>query len=223
MVKAVSFRTILVTLVIVYGTILAFRLFTFSSGPDGCSFLDSRVDCVVLDILDPFHIEIAAILSLTMLALSSRNTNIWSLETINMETRKIMTSIHKIVASQEQIQERRTAYATQAVRNHLGSLLLCIGIANQILDGKTSGSAAQLDEAYTDAKMILSKIRHILRLSIDVLDPMLVQQLEAFATKMEQDELPSLRAARPLKYGEIKKDVASLSKLFDKYTIRVIK
>ena len=223
MANRMSFRTVLVMVMIVYGSTLVFRLFAFHIEQDGCSFLGSNVDCVVMDLLDPLHIEIVAIIGLAMLSLRIRDRGIRDFEMINLETRRIVAAIHRTVASQDQIQERRAVYGTQAIKNHLGSLLLCVGIAHRVLNVKAGGSAVQLDVSYADARLIISKIRHILRLSIDVLDPALVQQIEAFATMMEKDELPSMRDAKPLKYDDIKKEIMSLSELLSKQPNRVIK
>ena len=223
MASRMSFRTVLVMVMIVYGSTLVFRLFAFHIEQDGCRFLGSNVDCVVMDLLDPLHIEIVAIIGLAMLSLRIRDRGIRDFEMINLETRRIVAAIHRTVASQEQIQERRAVYGTQAVKNHLGSLLLCVGIAHRVLSVKAGGSAVQLDVSHADARLILSKIRHILRLSIDVLDPALVQQIEAFATMMEKDELPNMRDAKPLKYDDIKKEIMSLSELLSKQPNRVIK
>ena len=220
MAREISFRTILILTLIVFGLVLAYRFVSFSVSPDGCRFFDAGVDCGVLDALDPLDINIFVTICISLLALAMRSMGVGRFTRINSETKRMMTDMRRISEDYEETRERRVTYAVGAIKNHMGSLLLCVGIASRIT--KSGARTAQLDEIYSDAEDIVAKIRHVLRLSVDVLDPELMHKAESVVTAVEQGAKSDTKDLI-VDYEALKKNVISLSKQLSEYKIQMIR
>ncbi len=135
-------------------------------------------------------------------------------------TKENNVAIQKILSEQQETRTRRQIYVVQSFKNHLGSLLLCVGIINRFSGGMISDKDSPKDtpskgtDKRRELESILHRIQNTLSLSIDVIDPMLIEQIEQFLITIEQKVLNS---KDPLDYDGIKGNIMKLTKRLNEY------
>lgn len=177
---------------------------------------------------DPFHLSLSCDLSSwTMLILGdilitvtlaiflhylSRRSNI-RLEQNSQAIKETNAYIQKILTDQQGTRQRRQTYVVQAFKNHFGSLLLCIGLVS-----KFSGTPEKSARQIRDLESILQRSRNTLNLSIDVIDPMLIEEIEKFLAMTERAILEHVQDQKPLDYDKLKSSIENLAGRLNKHS-----
>jgi hypothetical protein len=139
----------------------------FAEISEGCEMFDLRLECDLSGWMKLIlgDLAIGAALALFLHYLSHRsNVKIEENSRIGRENSK---QIEKIIVAQEDSRHRRKIYVIQTLKNHLSSILLCIGFVNKFLD--------------------VSRVT--LSLAIDIFDPLLIDQIEKFLDGMDRMDL----------------------------------
>lgn len=196
---------IILAVVFVFDTLFVGLSFA-SSMPEECDMFSISLGC---DLSGWLHlilgdIGIAASLALLLHLLTHRtNTKI---EQNSKATKTNSTNIQKIIADQEKIRKRRKIYVINSLKNHLNSLLLCVGLMSRFPDHTVS--------TLKETESILYGMQNSLNLSIDVLDPMLVNQIEKFLKTNQMNFLQE----KSWNHESLKSDVLVLVKQLNAFT-----
>ena len=91
----------------------------------------------------------------------------------------------KVLSEMRRVHDRRKAYVIQALKNHFSSLLLCVGMINRFINSDDEKKKNIAESKKQDLNKILQKSQMVLDLSIDVLDPMLVEKIQKIFTVIE--------------------------------------
>ena len=102
----------------------------------------------------------------------------------NMKIENVTTKVGKIISEQQNTRNRRSTYVIQALKNHFSSILLCMGIINTFSSSDDEKKRDLAVSKRRDMERILDKGHATLGLSIDVLDPMLVEQIDRIFTSV---------------------------------------
>lgn len=143
------------------------------------------------------------------------------LASISKITQNNSDKIQKILINQEEVRKRRKKYVIQSIKNQLSALLLCISLINKLASSHNNpnqkDNTLSIEQGYEEIKNLLQKMQHSLDLSIDVLDPMLVYQIEKLRGTIEQNLLQDNKKPQKEKillknYKKIKENVMTLTK-----------
>jgi membrane protein implicated in regulation of membrane protease activity len=100
-------------------------------------------------------------------------------------------AIQKILDSQENARNRRRDYLLENSTSHFNAILLHLGMMDRLIQNKQN---LNKDEQYSKLESeesaiytIIKKLRKIVSLSIDILDPMLSNQIESLLVYIEQN------------------------------------
>lgn len=189
----------------------------FATPSEGCEIFDLKPGCDLSGWMKLImgDLAIGAILALFLHYLSHRsNVKIEENIRIGIENSK---NIQKIIIVQEESRNRRKIYVVQTLKNHFSSILLSIGLLNNFLkelevDSSRKDHLDNLKRKEQEVKKILQHSRSTLDLSIDVFDPLFIDQIEKFFTQLDQIEVSDLRTVGFPNYEEIKEKISQLTK-----------
>ncbi len=126
--------------------------------------------------------------------------------------------INQIIIEQKKLRDRRETYVIQALKNHFSSLLLCIGIINRFANSDNEKQRQIADAKTHDLVQILQKGQAVLGVSIDVLDPMLVENIEKLFTSIEKAVITGKsNGGTDIDLVEIKTTIKNLTANLDDY------
>lgn len=116
-----------------------------------------------------------------------------------------------ILQEEKKMRDRLRQYARQAFNNDCGALLLSFGMLNKLSKSGDDGwiHDPDVDKLLGKSEKIFSKIRNTINLSVGVIDPVLLDDIEKFlidATGIV-DDVTEISA----KYDEIKRTIMSLA------------
>jgi len=188
----------------------------FAATSEGCELFDLKPGCDLSGWMKLImgDIAIGAFLAILLHYLSHRsNLKIEENIRIGIENSK---NIQKIILAQEESRNRRKIYVGQTMKNHFNSILLSIGLLNKFLKESTSNSTqdhlSNLRQKEQELKSILQHSRNTLDLSIDIVDPLFVDQIEKFLSQIDQIDLSNVQSNEFPNYGEIKEKISQLTK-----------
>ncbi len=196
---------------VIGNTFLIYPAFAVSS--EGCNMFEITFDCDLSGWMKLIlgDIAIAATLAIFLHYLVHRSNT--KIEENSNAIKSNSVAIQKIITEQEGIRKRRKIYVIQSLKNHFSSLLLCVGIVNKFPDV----SSNTLVERSKELESISQRIQNTLNLSIDVLDPMFVEQIEKFLTTVEQIA-HNIQENKSWNYDSIKDNIAQMTKRLNKYS-----
>ncbi len=186
-----------------------------------CHLFAWYIDCAIFSPPHSFNIDIMLVISLAVLFYVLTYRNDVTNNKIASEVKKLAIDISRIVSSQKEDRDKRKAYAIQSIKNHFASLSLCIGIANQILQGRMKNlsdeeRAKSLQDRSKEARNIVGQLESVILLSYDVLNPLLTQQINKFAATVKDQITESLSDGRPFPYDEFKKQLGYVTRDLDR-------
>ena len=134
----------------------------------------------------------------------------------NLKIAAATLKVDAILSEQKKIRDRRESYVIQALKNQFASLLLCMGIINNFSDSTDEKKRTLAAAKRRDMDKILTKGYSVLGLSIDVLDPMLIGQIESIFTQVSDsmEEHPDGKLANS---DDIKAQIKNLTARLDEY------
>ena len=204
---------------ILFLSILFFSLTTspvFAETTEGCGMFDLRLGCDLSGWMKLIlgDLAIGAVLALLLHYLSHRsNIKIEENSRIGKENSK---QIEKIIVAQENSRHRRKIYVIQTLKNHLGSILLCIGFVNKFLVESTDKDLdekrlSNLIEQEKELKHLLQRSRVTLSLAIDIFDPLLIDQIEKFLDNMDLMDFSKFHAIEISDYEKFKDKILKIT------------
>lgn len=204
---------------ILFLSILFFSLTTspvFAETTEGCGMFDLRLGCDLSGWMKLIlgDLAIGAVLALLLHYLSHRsNIKIEENSRIGKENSK---QIEKIIVAQEDSRHRRKIYVIQTLKNHLGSILLCIGFVNKFLVESTDKDLdekrlSNLIEQEKELKHLLQRSRVTLSLAIDIFDPLLIDQIEKFLDNMDLMDFSKFHAIEISDYEKFKDKILKIT------------
>ena len=212
------------SILITYALLLLFQPAIVVLDESGCSVFGISHDCHAVNNVIYYSSDMILFIAVNMILLTLRRRDVRRSNRVNNQVKQIAEDMERIIEAQGHMREKRTAYVVQSLKNHMGAMLLSAGIANRIADGKMdNGDKTGLDAAFIEAKDSMQKISDTLGISVDVLDPMLVQQIDTLVKTAEQRLLRGMREGKPVDYSWMKKDIKSITDRLDGYLPYVIK
>jgi len=128
----------------------------------------------------------------------------------NLKIEQNSINIQKIITKEQETRKRRRIYVIHSLKNHFATILLHIGLMNKFPE--------RLPHKLVEIESVLHRTRNTLNLSIDVIDPMLVGQIEQFLVVFEQNVLQNVQAEKLSDYDKLKNDIMQLTKRLDEYS-----
>lgn len=223
MVQNTTYAGIIVSIFVVYAVLLLLHPVLIVSDAEGCSVLGIESDCHALDSLQYYYLNIALAVCVGVLLFSLGRWDGKRFLRISNETVRVAEDMERIIERQGQMKRRRTAYALRSLTNLLSALLLGAGMANRVLGPKTAGDRALLVKSCSELRGVIQKIYHTVEISIDILDPVLLQQVEALAAQVEHSAIPDLEAGKSLDYDRIGAEIKSIVERIDSHSADVIR
>ena len=215
------------SLLIVYLLLVAFHASILVLDESGCRLLGVSYDCYTLNNVVYYSVDVVyysvdivlfVLISVLLFVLAHRDER--RFRRVDSQIRRITEDMETIVEVQGQMREKRTTYVVQSLKNHMEALLLSIDTANRIADDKMDGgSKARLEAALIEAQDSMQKIGDTLEISIDLLDPMLAQQIETLVKATDQRLVGGLKKGKASDYSWLKKDVESIANRLDGYML----
>lgn len=189
----------------------------FAVTTENCEIFDLKPDCDLSGWMKLImgDIAIGAFLAILLHYLSHRsNIKIEENIRIGIENSK---NIQKIILAQEESRNRRKIYVGQTMKNHFSSILLSIGLMNKFLSESSSIDSSKdhllnLKLKEQELKSLIQRSRNTLDLSIDIFDPMVVDQIEKFFTQIDQTDVSDFQINGFPNYEEIKEKISQLTK-----------
>lgn len=123
----------------------------------------------------------------------------------------------QILSEIKRIRDRRATYVIQALKNQFGSLLLCIGMINNFLDSDDEKKKAIGEAKRRDLDRILQKGQSVLDLSIDVLDPMIIEQIEKVFTSITDSTPIDSEGDKIQDFDKIKNKIKEITAKLNEY------
>ena len=139
---------------------------------------------------------------------------------VSDSNKKIEAAVLKtdqILSEIKRIRDRRETYVIQALKNHFSSLLLCIGMINKFLDSGDEKKRAIVETKLNDLDRILQKGQSVLDLSIDVLDPMIIEKIDKLFTSITDDMSMDLEDSKISDFDQIKVKIKEITAKLDGY------
>ena len=223
MVRNTTYAGIVVSIFAVYAILLLLHPVLIVSDAEGCSVLGIASDCHAIDNLRYYYLNIALAVCVGVLLFSLGRWDGKRFLRINNETIRAVEDMERIIERQGQMKRRRTAYALRSMTNLLCALLLGAGMASRVSGPKTANDGALLAKSCSELRGVIQKIYHTVEISIDILDPMLLQQVEALASQIEHSAIPDLEAGKSLDYDRIRDKIKSVVELVDSHSVDVIR
>ena len=124
--------------------------------------------------------------------------------------------IDQIITEQQMLRDRRQTYVIQSLKNHFNSLLLCIGMINNFMDSDNETQQMIAKSKKVDLEQILRKGQATINLSIDVLDPMLIQQIDKLFSTITNMSVES-KDGKIGKADDIKTMIKTITAKLDEY------
>lgn len=123
----------------------------------------------------------------------------------------------QILSEIKRIRDRRATYVIQALKNHFGSLLLCIGMINNFMDSDDEKKKSIAEAKMKDLDRILQKGQSVLDLSIDVLDPMIIEKIDKLFTSIADDASMGSGGGKISDFDQIKIKIKEITAKLDEY------
>lgn len=191
--------------------------YAYGATSEDCGLFELRSGCDLSGWMKLImgDLAIGAVLAILLHHLSHRsNVKIEENTAIAKENSK---NIQKIIVAQEESRNRRKIYVVQTLKNHFSSILLCIGIINKFMmesnvHDTTSTNLLELKQKDSELKNLVYRSRSTLDLSIDLFDPLFIDQIEKFFTSIDQLDLLNIKTNRFPNYDEIKEKIFQLTK-----------
>ena len=162
-----------------FGVCVAFAMFfTFTDHEGDCHTFSFHFGC---DLSGWTTLMIGDVMLGIVLALVFHYLSQHSNRKIDAATSRI----DQIIMEQQRIRDKRETYVIQALKNDFSALLLCIGIINMFAGSDDPKKREIADTKVHDLAQILHKGQSVLAISIDVLDPMLVESIENLFASIE--------------------------------------
>jgi len=160
--------------------------------------------------------------------LSQRNNA--KIDANNQAIKNNSVFIQKIIADQQKMYQRRQTYVIQSFKNHFSALLLFIGLIHNFSENLSQNKNNYLTDVFDndtfknkEFENMLQKSRNTLNLSIDVIDPMLVGEIEQFFILAEQNISQNIQNKKPLDYDNLKNNIMKLTKRLNEYEDEILK
>ena len=198
--------------------------FTFHSAyaatTEGCDLFHLSLDCDLSGWMKLVmgDLAIGAVLALLLHYLSHRsNVKIEENTKIAKENSR---AIQKIIVAQEESRSRRKIYVVQTLKNHFSSILLSIGLLNKTLEDSVNTEIekeklADLKQKQQDLKNLVNRSRSTLTLSIDIFDPLFIDQIEKLFAGIDQIDLLKSHLDGFPNYKEFKDKIVHITQRLD--------
>jgi len=194
----------------------------FAAAAEDCEIFDLKPGCDLSGWMKLImgDLAIGAFLAILLHYLSHRsNIKIEENLRIGIENSK---NIQKIILAQEESRNRRKIYVGQTMKNHFSSILLSIGLMNKFLKESSSIDSSEdhlsnLKQKEQELKSIIQRSRNTLDLSIDIFDPLFVDQIEKFLTQIDQTDVSDFQINGFPNYEEIKEKISQLTKRLNNF------
>jgi len=217
--------TVLIFLIAIIAFNTFFTYSAFAASSDECNMFQVTFDCDLSGWMKLIlgDIAIAASLALFLHYLAHRSN--MKIEENSKAIKNNSESIQKILTNQQETRKRRQIYVIQSFKNHLGALLLCIGIINKFPENLVQNENNNQNDMFhksiyknKEFESILQRSQNTLNLSIDVIDPMLIEQIEQFLIIVEQKVSQNIQNKKPLDYDNLKNNIMQLTKRLNDYS-----
>ncbi len=181
------------------GLILFFSVFmtstffihsAFGAVSEGCGLWDVNPECDLSGWMKLFlgDVAIGAVLAI-LLHFFAHRSNV-KLEKNTKLLQENSLAIQKILDAQEYSRNRRRDYFVQSTKSSFNAILLRLGLMNRIvLNEKNLDTDDQYHRLEFEEKIIIEiieKVRQTISLTVAILDPMLVTQIDNLSTYIEQ-------------------------------------
>jgi len=183
----------------------------FAAATPGCDFFELSLECDLSGWMKLFvgDISIGVFLAL-LLHFFSRRSNVKlekNSEQLKENSEKIKENsekIQKILDAQEYSRNRRRDYFVESTKSSINAVLLRLGMMNRIVLNEKNIST---DDQYHRLELeeiaiheVVEKVKHAISLAVDILDPMLVNQIDNLFTFIQ--ELSPSKNKEKLEFSE---------------------
>jgi len=215
----------LIFLITVFMSTTFFIHSAFAASPEECNMFEITFGCDLSGWMKLILGDIAIAASLALLLHYLAHRSNVKIEQNSKAIKNNNVSIQKILTDQQDMKNRRQTYVIQSFKNQFSSLLLCIGIIHKFQDKFISDKDVnqnnfepKIMHGGKEIESILQRSRNTLNLSIDVIDPMLIDQIEQFTLLVEQKLLHDLQNKKSFDYEYFKNNIIQLTKRLNAYS-----
>ncbi len=181
------------------GTILFFSVFmtstffihsAFGEVSEGCGLWDVNLECDLSGWMKLFlgDVGVGAVLAVLLHVLAHRSNVKLEKNTALLQENSL--AIQKILDTQEYSRNRRRDYFVESTKSSFNAILLRLGLMNRIvLNEKKIDTDDQYRKLEFEEKIIIEiieKVRQTISLTVAILDPMLVTQIDNLSTYIEE-------------------------------------
>lgn len=135
----------------------------------------------------------------------------------NRRIEKATLKSDQILSEIKRVHDRREAYVIQALKNNFSSLLWCIEIINRFSDSDDERKKAMGESKTKDLDRILQKGQSILDLSIDVLDPMVIEKIDKLFASITDGTLDYPKDGKISDFDKIKSNIKEITAKLDEH------
>jgi hypothetical protein len=135
------------------------------------------------------------------------------------ETKEIALQQKKMLQDQELLRQRRQRYAIYEIKNHFTTLLFTLGLINRLVielnkKDEKEKIKSNIDENFENIKHAIEAIRNALSFSNDVIDPAIIDEINAACKLITDTNLKEEDGKFSFLYDDMKKRIYEVTEKF---------
>jgi len=194
----------------------------FAAVSEGCGLFDVKPGCDLSGWMKLLmgDIAVGAFLAL-LLHFVSHRSNV-KIEKNSELLKENSATIQKIVEAHEYSRNRRRDYFVESTKSSINAVLLRLGMMNRIVLNKenidTRDQYRRLELEETAIHEVIEKVKHAISLAVDILDPMLVNQIDNLFTYIQElSPSKNMEKLEFSEYEELKERIMRLKERLEEF------
>jgi len=194
----------------------------FAAVSEGCGLFDVKPGCDLSGWMKLLmgDIAVGAFLAL-LLHFVSHRSNV-KIEKNSELLKENSATIQKIVEAHEYSRNRRRDYFVESTKSSINAVLLRLGMMNRIVLNKenidTRDQYRRLELEETAIHGVIEKVKHAISLAVDILDPMLVNQIDNLFTYIQElSPSKNMEKLEFSEYQELKERIMRLKERLEEF------
>lgn len=202
----------------------------YAAVSEGCGLWEVNPECDLSGWMKLFlgDVAIGAVLAI-LLHFFAHRSNV-KIEKNSERLKENSLAIQKILDAQEYSKNRRRDYFVESTKSSFNAILLRLGLMNRIvLNEKNLDKEEQYQKLEFEEKIIIEiigKVKQTISLTVAILDPMLVTQIDNLSTYIEQlSPSANKEKLKFSEYDEVKEKILHLRERLEEFvtTKKVLK
>jgi len=194
----------------------------FAATTPGCGFFEISLECDLSGWMKLFmgDLAIGVFLAILLHFFAQRSNS--KLEKNSEQLKENSLTIQKILDERELSRNRRRDYFVASTKSSSNAILLRLGMMNRIVLNKenidTHDQYHRLELEEAAIHEVIEKVKHTISLAVDILDPMLVNQIDNLLTYIEQfSPSKNMEKLEFCEYEEVKERIMRLRERMEEF------